>query len=206
MTARAGVGTVRRKRSRRECDEERADGDVDEEDPSPPGTVGQQPAGDDTDGRSGSAHGTEDAEREVAFASFRERDREDRECGRRDERRAEPLERARGDQQFARLCEPGEKRRAGKERQSGEQHTPTAEEIAEPSAEQQEPAEQQAVGDHHPLQRALAELEVDLDRGKRHVHDRDVEHDHEPREAGDREDQTLVGGGILHEASPLPTL
>jgi hypothetical protein len=45
--------------------------------------------------------------------------------------------------------------------------------------QQQEAAEHEAVRDDDPLQGALPDAEILLDRGQGHIHDRNVEHDHE---------------------------
>src|SRR6185312_4323253 len=65
-----------------------------------------------------------------------------------------------------------------------EQRAP-AEQVGGASAEQQEAAEEQRVGVHHPGERRVGEAEVGLDGGQRDVHDRRVEHDHELAEADD---------------------
>ena len=54
---------------------------------------------------------------------------------------------------------------------------------AEPSAEEQEAAEREQVGVHHPRQRRLGEPEVVADRGQRDVHDRHVDDDHQVAQA-----------------------
>jgi len=60
-----------------------------------------------------------------------------------------------------------------------------AEEIAEPSAEQQKAAEGEEVGVHDPGKRGLGEAEILPDRRKRDVHDRRVEYDHQSAQAED---------------------
>ena len=45
--------------------------------------------------------------------------------------------------------------------------------------QEEEPAEHEGVRADHPLQVLLGEPQVHLDRGQRHVHDRDVEDHHE---------------------------
>ena len=98
---------------------------------------------------------------------------------------AQALGRACGDQDARRGREPGHERGAREERQAGHEHAATAEQVAGPAAEQQEAAEQQRVGADDPLQPLGGEAEVGLDVGKRDVHDRHVEDDHE---LGQRED------------------
>ena len=94
-------------------------------------------------------------------------------------------------------CEPGEQRRDREDRQPDDEDAPPAEQVGEPAAEHQEPAEQQPVGDHDPLQGALADVEVALDRGQGDVHDGDVEHDHELGGTGQGQDQRPCCGGCL---------
>jgi hypothetical protein len=60
------------------------------------------------------------------------------------------------------------------------------------AAKQQEPAEHEAVRDDDPLQGALPDAEILLDRGQGDVHDRDIEYDHELRRARQDEDHSLV--------------
>ena len=67
-----------------------------------------------------------------------------------------------------------------------------AQHVGGPSAEQQEPAEDQGVGADHPLEVLLGEPEVALDGGQSDVHDRDVEDDHELDDAQEREGQPLA--------------
>ena len=53
------------------------------------------------------------------------------------------------------------------------------EQVAEPAAEQQEPAEGEHVGVHHPGERGLREAQIRPDRREGDVHDRRVEDDHQ---------------------------
>ena len=63
--------------------------------------------------------------------------------------------------------------------EAGDEEAAAAEQIGEPSAEQEEAAEEDRVGGDHPLEALLGEIQVVLDRRQRDVHDRHVEHDHE---------------------------
>ena len=76
--------------------------------------------------------------------------------------------------------------------QPGQEDPSSPEQVGHPAPEEQEPAEQEPVGDDHPLQRALADVEVLLDGRQGHVHDRDVEHDHELRGARQGQDHAGV--------------
>jgi hypothetical protein len=57
------------------------------------------------------------------------------------------------------------------------------EQVAQPSAQEEEPAEREQVGVHHPGQGGLREAEILADGRERDVHDRRVEHDHDVRQA-----------------------
>jgi hypothetical protein len=81
----------------------------------------------------------------------------------------------------------------GEEREPCQQHPASSEEVGHATAEQQEAAEHQAVGDDDPLEGALAQAEIALDRRQRNIHDRDVEHDDELRRAGQRENYRFAG-------------
>jgi len=61
--------------------------------------------------------------------------------------------------------------------------------VADPSAEQQQRAERQRARSDDPLAVVVAEPQRLLSRRQRDVHDRRVEHDHQPRDAEDRQDQ-----------------
>jgi hypothetical protein len=86
-------------------------------------------------------------------------------------------------------CEPaspGGERGGAEKSEAGEEEAPPAEQVGSAPAEQEQPAEGERVGGHHPLQVGEGEAEVGLDRRQRHVHDRNVEHDHELRRAEER--------------------
>ena len=101
----------------------------------------------------------------------------------RDDRAAEALHGARGDQQRLRVGQAAGERGEREQRDAEQEQPAVAVEVAEPAAEQQEAAEGQHVGVDHPDQRGLGEAEVGPDRRQRDVHDRRVEHDHQVAEA-----------------------
>ena len=173
------VGAALVHEPRREREHERADRNVDEEDPRPAERARER-AAEQHAGRAAAARDrAPDAEREVALAAFLERRRQDRQRGRREQRRAEPLQRAERDQRALRPGEAVEQRADREEREPDHEEPAAAEQVGHPSAEQQHAAEQDRVGGHDPLQALLAEVQVGLDRRQRDVHDRHVEHDHE---------------------------
>ena len=99
-----------REEDRREREGDDADGDVDEEDPLPAEGVREDASEQHARGGTEAADGAPHAEGDVAVAPFGEGDGEDRERGRRDDRRAEPLERAGRDQRRLRPRQSGEER------------------------------------------------------------------------------------------------
>ncbi len=198
---RAHLGSIGGEEARRQGDQGDPDGDVDEEHPAPPRPVGQQAARDHTDRRRGARDRAEDPEGPVPLSSFREGHGQDRERRRRHEGGPEPLERARPDQQLLRLGQAGQERGAREQREPRQEDPASAEQVAQPAAQEQEATQEQAVRDHHPLQRALVHVELPLDRGQGHVHDRDVEDHHELRRAGQGEDQALPGRLGFHDSS-----
>src|SRR4051794_19448959 len=104
-----------------------------------------------------------------------------------EQRAAQALGRTRGDEDAWPRREPGHERGAREERHAGHEHPAAAEQVTGAAAEQQEAAEQQRVGADDPLQPRGGEAEVRLDVGKRDVHDRHVEDDHELGQGEDRE-------------------
>ena len=71
-----------------------------------------------------------------------------------------------------------------------------SEQVAEPSAEQQEAAEGEQVGVHDPRERLLREAEVVTDRRERDVHYRPVEDDHQVAEA-EHDECEPAGAGVV---------
>ena len=88
-----------------------ADRHVDEEDPLPAEVLRQHAAGEHADRGAGAAHRAPDAERLVALGALLEGRHDDRERGRRDDRGAEALHGARGDQHAFEGGEPAERAR-----------------------------------------------------------------------------------------------
>ena len=118
----------------------------------------------------------------IAFARSAgsvKRRHDQRERDRRDDRAAEPLHRARGDQHPLRRREAARERGEREERDADQEQPAVAEEVAEPAAEQEEAAEGEQVGVHDPRERGLGEAEVLADRRQGDVHDRRVEDDHQ---------------------------
>ena len=139
----------------------------------------QQAAEQHAEAASAGAHEAVDAHRLRPVPGFGEDVHDERQRDGGDHGAAEALQRARGNEDRLRAGDSADQRRRGKERDAGEEQPALAVEVAEPPAEQEEPAVGEHVGVDHPHQRAVGEAEAALDRRQRDVHDRGVEHDHE---------------------------
>ena len=173
---------------------EERDRGVHEQHPFPAEVLGEnaaeQHAGRATRARDRAPH----AQRLVALGALLEGVGHDRERGGGDDRGAEALERARNDQLDVTLREPARQRRDAEEDQARDEHPPPAEQVGHAPAEQQEAAEDQHVGVHHPGQVVLGEVEVLADRGQGDVHDRRVEH-HDELNRGEEGEGEGLGAG-----------
>ena len=67
-----------------------------------------------------------------------------------------------------------------------------SEEVGDPPAEQEQAAERQRVGGHHPLAVVNREVQGALCGRQRDVHDGRVEHDHQLGDADDQQDRPTV--------------
>jgi hypothetical protein len=181
------------------CD---ADGHVDEEDPRPGEVLRQRAAEDEADRRAADRDCRPHGKRAGTLGALLEGGRDDRERGGRDQRGAEALQRPRPDQHALAAGEPIEERGAGEDDEADQEKALAAQQVAKAAAEEQEAAEDEGVGVDDPLQTAVGEVEVRLDRRQGDVHDRRVEDDHELRQADEDEDDPRVGGGASHGCTP----
>ena len=187
-----------RDEAERQEQHQRPDGDVDEEDPLPAEVLRQDPAEEHARRGARAPERAPDPQRLVALGALAKGRRHDREGGRRDDRRAEALHGARADQDVGAVGEPAGKRGEREDDEPDDEDQPPPEQVGHPAAEQEEAAEGDRVGGDHPLHGLLGDVEVDLDRRNRDVHDRDVENGHEERGADDREDQPAAVGCGTH--------
>ena len=139
------------------------------------------------DRAAGAGHRRVDAERPVAFPALWKVGGDQRQGGRRDHRAADALHCPRGEQPRLAVSEPAKQGRPGEQQQPEDEHPPPAEDVTGTAAEQEQPAEGDRVGVHHPLQAAAGEAECLLDVREGNVDDGRVEHDHE------------LGGGDDHQ-------
>ena len=180
--------------------------DVDEEDPRPREVLGDDAAEDEPDRGATDRDRSPDAEGTGALSALLEGRRDDRQRGRCDQRSAEALEGTGADQHALACRKPVEQRGAGEDDEADEEEPLAAEQVAKASAEQQEAAEDEGVGVDDPLQAAVGEVEIGLDRGQRDVHDRRVEDDHELGETNEDEDDPGVRGSAPHGSTPFVQL
>ena len=189
---------------RRQRDRRDPHRNVDEEDPRPAEVRREQAAQQDARRRTAARSRTVDAEREVALAALRECRHQERERRGSEQCPAEPLQPAECDQRPLGPGEAAQQRARGEQRQAGDEEPSAPEQIGDPAAEQQRPAEENRVGGDHPLQVRLREAEIRLDRRQRDVHDRDVENDHEL--GGDDERQCTPAPFVLRDFSHVLVL
>ena len=173
-----------------------ADREVDEEDPVPAQRLGEQAAGEQAERAAGDRDEDVGAHRAGALGGLRELGDDDREDHRRLGGRADALEEARADQRLLRRGDAAQQRRDRERDEAGEEHALAPEQVAEAAGQEQQAAEGDEERVDDPGQVRLAEAEVVLDRRQRDVHDRDVEHDHQLREADDdqRGPAAAIGG------------
>src|SRR6476646_8129346 len=177
------------------------DRDVDPEDPFPADVFGQDPTEQDPGGAAGAGDRAPDAQRFVALGAVAEGGGDDREGGGGEDRGAEALHGAGGDQLAGGARQTAGQRSEGEEHQPEHEDAAAAEQVGKPAAEQEEAAEGEHVGVDQPGQAALAEVECVFDRRQGDVDDRGVQHDHElSRAEQDQGDPALVAGlgGVGH--------
>ena len=122
-------------------------------------------------------------ERLVALGAVLEERGDDREGGRGDDRRAETLGRASGDQLALIGGETRGERGDGHDEQARHEDAPAPEQVGRTTTEQQEAAERDHVRVDDPRQVLLGEVKAPADAGQRDVDDRRVEDDDELRHA-----------------------
>ena len=151
--------------------------------------VGQQAAEQHADRPAAGHDEAEDAHGLHALGFLGEEIHDQREGDRRDDGAADPLHGPRHDKEGLRIGQAAGQRGQGEEGHTQQEQAAMAEEIAQPSAQQQKAAEGQQIGVHDPDQRGLGEAEIGPDRRQGDVHDRGIQHDHEVAEAKDDEGQ-----------------
>ena len=173
----------------------RADREVDEEDPVPAQHLGQQASDEQAERAAGDRDEHVRAHRAGPLGGLRELGDDDRQDHRGLGGGADALEHAGADQRLLARGEPAQQRRERERDEAGKEDALAPDEVAEPAGQEQQAPEgdEEAVDD--PGQVGLAEAEVALDRRQRDVHDRDVEDDHQLREADDDQGRPAAAVG-----------
>jgi hypothetical protein len=201
---RARLGDVPR-REGRDRDRHRH---VDPQHPLPAEAIGEDAAEQHSCGAAGARDRTPGPERLVALGAVAEGVHDDRQRGGGDDRRAQALGGAGGDQLALVRGESGQQRGERDDSEAGEEDPPATQQVGHAAAEEQEAAEGQHVGVDDPGEVLLGEVQPLADRGQGDVHDRRVENDDELGEAEQREGDPATAlkflGGGHHLALPSP--
>ena len=160
-------------------------GEVDEEHPVPAQDLGEQAAGEQPERAAGDGDEHVRAHRPGTLRGLGELGDDDRQDHRRLGGGADALQQAGADQRALARGEAAQQRREREDDEAGEEDPPAPEEVAEAPGQEQQAAEGDEEGVDDPGEVRLAEAQIVLDRRQRDVHDRDVEDDHQLREADD---------------------
>ena len=164
----------------RECED--ADRDVDEEDPAPPEAVGEEAADEGTAGDRGADRGSPHGKRSEAVGpAVLVTDESERRCEERGA--ADPLERARHVERRDAPGEAAEERGQREEHDPGDEDQATSVPVGERAGGEDQRGEAERIGVHDPLQARQAGIEALLHVRQRDHDDRDVEQEHERRQA-----------------------
>ncbi len=155
-----------------------ADGDVDEEHRAPVERAGEQSAEEDADGDAHAGDGAPHGECGGALLAG-VRGHHHRHGGGGEQGGAGALGGAGDDERGRGVREPAGQRGAGEQGQAEQEHPAPVEQVGHPAPEQQQASAEQHVGADRPLVGRGGQVQVGADAGQRHVHDADVEHDHE---------------------------
>ena len=155
-----------------------SDRDVDEEDPLPAEPVDQDTAGQRSDQSGDPGRGTPHAHRHPAPLGGEDPgDRGQRLRG--EQRRADTLQYAGGDQHADGVGETAPQRRGREHRQAEQVEVLRPEAVAESARQQQRHRKAKQIGAGHPDHRVVAGVQLLHDGRVRHCHDRRVDQDHE---------------------------
>ncbi len=137
-----------------------------------------------------------------ALRAFGKAGRDQGEGRRGDQRGAGALHHARGDEQKRVAGQPAGQRRRREDQQPGHEHAAPAEYVRGASAQDQQATERDRVSGHDPLHRRRREAEFSLDRRQGHVHDAEVQDDHERGGQDERQAEPAMPGGPARRRRP----
>ncbi len=172
-----------------------ADRDVDQEHGAPARELYQDAAehlaGDEADGGGRPVQ----AEGAGPLLAVGEACRDQRQCGRRDDRGTRALDDSRGNQQHGITREPAGQRGSREDEQSEDEHPAAPEHVRRPAAQYQQAAEGYRVAGDDPLNGRSRHPEFPPDGRESDIHDAEVQDDHERRHQDECEPQALMPGG-----------
>ena len=163
--------------------------------PAPGQVLGQDPAQHQADRAAGADDRAVDAERLAALLGVAERRGQDRQGRRREQRPERALGGARRHQHAESGGRSADGRRGGEAERAGQERDLAPDQVAQPPAKQQQAAERQRVGGHHPLPVHGGEAQRPLRGRQRDSHDRGVQHHHQLGQADGAQDQPPAGVG-----------
>ena len=138
------------------------------------------------------------AERPVAQVALGEAGGDQRQGRRRDQGGARALQDAGGDEQDRVVREAAGQRGRGEDQQADDEHPAAAQQVGGSPAEHQQAAERDRVAGDDPLHGGGGEPELALDRRQGHVHDAEIQHDHERGHQNERQPEDL-SPVLLHD-------
>ena len=189
MSSRAGRGRLAGQQQRSAGERHRGEDQVHVQRPPPGQVLGQRAAQQQPDRAAGPGDRPVDAERLAAVLLAGERGGQQRQRRRHQQRRERALAGPRGDQHGEVDRGAADGRHDGEPGQPDQEGDLPAQQVGQPAAEQQQAAERQRVGGDHPLPVHGAETQRPLRGRQRDVHDRQVQHHHQLRQADHAQDQ-----------------
>ena len=170
---------------------------VDVQGVAPREVLGQEAAQDQADAAAAGGDRAEDAEGPAPLARVLKGADQGAQGGRREDGAERALQRPRRDQHREGDGGAAESGGEGEPGQARDEDPFAAEHVADPAAQQQQAAESQGVGRHHPLPVAVGKAQRTLSGRQRDVHDGGIQDHHELRHGDHDQDQPapLHGGG-----------
>ena len=177
-----------------------ADRHVDVEDPAPVDVRDDRAA--DSRSRDGRepGHATPDAERGAAPLWRKDRG-QDRERLRRQQRTADALQDAGGDQLFRVLRQSAQRRGDREDAKADREQVALAVKVAETARRDEEHGVHEHIRVQHPQDLVECRVEPGAHRRDRHIDDRGVQHDHEESRGQDQQNQPRVSACARHVSS-----
>lgn len=149
--------------------------DVDEEHRRPAIGAGQHAAGQRPQRQTAGAGAAPDRQRAVARRAFLEQAVDQRQRGRKQQRGANALHRARDHDDRRAPGQSADQRRQRVQPQRADEHAPLARQVDGAPAQQQEAAAEHRIGADHPLQGLLGKTQARADLRQGHEHDVDIQ-------------------------------